>query len=77
MMDEEIIKKTCIKEKEKRGDTHQPFYGTWVMDFMLRQDAGGFVPGKYLSDQKSKTFFLYAENSFFRMLVYSGDSEPL
>jgi len=36
MMDEEIIKKTCIKEKEKRGDTHQPFYGTWVMDFMLR-----------------------------------------
>jgi len=29
-MDEEGTKKTCIKEKKKRGDIHQPFYGTWV-----------------------------------------------
>jgi len=35
-MDEEGIKKTCIKEKEKGGGTHQPFYCTWVADFMLR-----------------------------------------
>jgi len=27
-MDEEGFKKTCIREKEKRGDIHQPFYGT-------------------------------------------------
>ena len=51
-MDEEGFKKTCIKEKEKRGGIHQPFYGTWVADFMLRQDAGRFMLGKYLSDKK-------------------------
>jgi len=27
-MDEEGFKKTCIKEKKKRGGIHQPFYGT-------------------------------------------------
>ena len=46
-----IFKKTCIREKEKRGDIHQPFYGIWVADFMLRQDAGRFMLGKYLSDK--------------------------
>ena len=29
-MDEEGFKKTCIREKKKRGGVHQPFYGTWV-----------------------------------------------
>ena len=33
-------------------DIHQPFYDTWVADFMLRQDAGRFMLGKYLSDKK-------------------------
>ena len=42
-MDEEGFKKTCIREKKKRGGIHQPFYGTWVADFMLRQDAGRFI----------------------------------
>jgi len=51
-MDEEGFKKTCIREKKKRGDIHKPFYGTWVADFMLRQDAGRFMLGKYLSDKK-------------------------
>jgi len=53
-MDEEGFKKTQagIQEKKKRGDIHQPFYGTWVADFMLRQDAGRFMLGKYLSDKK-------------------------
>jgi len=51
-MDEEGFKKTCIREKENRGDIHQPFYGTWVADFMLRQDAGRFMLGKYWSDSK-------------------------
>jgi len=51
-MDEEDFKKTCIREKKKWGDVHQPFYGTWVADFMLRQDAGRFMLGKYLSDKK-------------------------
>jgi len=27
-MDEESFKQTCIKEKEKRGGTQQPFYGS-------------------------------------------------
>jgi len=44
-MDEESFKKTCIKEKGKRGGIHQPFCGTWAADFMLRQDAGKFMLG--------------------------------
>jgi len=51
-MDEEGFKKTCIREKKTGGDIHHPFYGTWVADFMLRQDAGRFMLGKYLSDKK-------------------------
>ena len=51
-MDEEGFKKTCIREKKKRGSIHQPFYGTWVADFMLRQDARRFMLEKYLSDRK-------------------------
>jgi len=51
-MDEEGFKKTCIKEKKNRGGIHQPLYSTWAADFMLRQDAGRFMLGKYLSDKK-------------------------
>jgi len=51
-MDEEGFKKTCIREKKKRAGIHQPFYGTWVADFILRQDAGRFMLGKYPSDKK-------------------------
>ena len=49
-MEEEGFKKTCIREKGKMGDTHHPLYGTWLADLMLRQDAGRFKLGKYLSD---------------------------
>jgi len=52
-MDEEGLKKTCIKERKQKRGIHQPFYGTWVADFMLRQDAGKFMLGKYLSDKKN------------------------
>jgi len=51
-MDEEGFKKNCIREKKKRGDLHQPLDGIWVADFMLSQDAGRFMLGKYLSDKK-------------------------
>ena len=44
-MDEEGFKKTCIKEKKKRGGIHQPLYGTWVADLMLRQDEEGLCWG--------------------------------
>jgi len=47
-MDEEGLQKTGIRKKKKRGDIHQPFYGTWVAGFMLRQDAGMFMLRKYL-----------------------------
>jgi len=40
-----------IKEQEKRGGSHQPFFGTWVADFMLRHDEGKFMLKKYLSDK--------------------------
>jgi len=52
-MDEEGFKKTCIKEKKKRGGICQPLYGAWIADFMLRQHAGRFTLGKYLSDKKN------------------------
>jgi len=51
-MDEESFKKTRIKKKERRGGTHQPLYGTSVADFMLSQDAGRFMLGKYFNDKK-------------------------
>ena len=50
-MDEKCFKTTCIKERKKRGGIHQPVYGTWVEDLMLRQDAGRFMLGKYLNDK--------------------------
>ena len=50
MIHECRYKKTRIKGKGNRGGIHQPFYGTWVADFTLRQDAEKFVLGKYLSD---------------------------
>jgi len=56
-MDKESSKKTCIKEKEKRGGTHQPFDGTWVVDFMLRQNAGRFMLEKYLRDKRIENMF--------------------
>ena len=49
-MDGERFKRTCINEKGKRGDIHQPFCGTWVADFILRQNADEIMTGKYLSD---------------------------
>jgi len=47
------ISKRLVSRRRKKG-RHQPFYGTWVADFMLRQDAGrpGFMLGKYLSNKK-------------------------
>jgi len=51
-MEEEDFKKTCVKEEKKRGCIHQPLYGTWVADFMLRQDTRRFMLRKYLSDKK-------------------------
>jgi len=51
-MVEEGFKKTCIREKKKRAGIRKPSYVTWVADFMLRQDAGRFMLGKYLSDKK-------------------------
>jgi len=47
-----VSKKTYVKKKKKRGGIHQPFYGTWVSDFMLRQDAGKFTLKNYLIDKK-------------------------
>jgi len=50
------VSKRCVSGRRKKGETstviHQPFYGTWVADFMLRHDAGSFMLGKYLSDKK-------------------------
>ena len=64
-MDDEIFEKTCIREKEKEEastsiSTHINSARTLIADFMLRQDAGRFMLGKYFRQQKSmevkKTF---------------------
>jgi len=47
-----VSKRLVSGRRKKRGGIHQPFYGTWVADFMLRQDAGRFMLGKYLSNTK-------------------------
>jgi len=47
-----VSKRLVSGRRKKKADIHQPFYGTWVADFMLRQDAGRFMLGKYLSDKK-------------------------
>jgi len=52
-MDEDFFQKNCINEEKQRGGIiHQPFYGTRVADFMLRQGAGKFMLGKYLSNKQ-------------------------
>ena len=52
-MDEEAFKKTCTEDKKKRGGIHQPFYGTWIVDFILKQDSGRFMLGKNSSHKKN------------------------
>jgi len=47
-----VSKRLVSRRRKKRGGIHQPFYGTWVADFVLRQDAGRFMLGKYLSNKK-------------------------
>jgi len=47
-----VFQKDLYQGEGKKGDIHQPFYGTWVADFILRQDAGRFMLGKYLNDKK-------------------------
>jgi len=51
-MDEERFKNICIMEKGNKRGIQQPFYGTRVADFMLRQDARKIMLVKYLSDKK-------------------------
>jgi len=34
------FKKTCIKENEKGGGIHQPFYGKWVANPILSLVTG-------------------------------------
>ena len=55
-MGEESSKTTCIRVKGKGGGIHQPFDGTWEADFMLKQDAGRFMLGKYLNGKKFRNF---------------------
>ena len=47
----ERLKKNFTKEEKKRGGI-QPLCSKWVADFMMRQDAGIFLLGKYLSDKQ-------------------------
>ena len=60
-MDEERSQKTCIKEKDEKGSIQQPFHGTWVLEFMLRQNVGEFRLGKYLNDNKLQDEFKIAQ----------------
>jgi len=47
------LSKRLVSRKRKKGEASITlFYGTWVANFMLRQDVGRFMLGKYLSDKK-------------------------
>jgi len=46
------VSERLVSRRRKRGGVHEPLYGTWAADFMLKQDAGKFMLGKYLSDNK-------------------------
>jgi len=46
------LQEDLYQGEETRGGIHQPHYGTWVADLILRQDAGSFMLGRYLSDKK-------------------------
>jgi hypothetical protein len=61
-MDEERFKQPCIKGEGKKGRIHQPFrgYSTWVADFVLGQDVGKFMLGKY----ECQTNFMEAKETF-------------
>jgi len=73
-MDEESCTKTCIKEKEMMGSIHQPFYGTWVADFMQRQDAEKCMLGKYLNDKKMLFPLMEPIRPVFRSGLKTSDS---
>jgi len=40
-----VSKRLVSNRSKKRGSIHQLSYGTWITDFMLRQDTGRFFWG--------------------------------
>ena len=46
----EGFKKTCMKEKKRRGGIHQPLYGTWILDFSLNETGCRKVYGGEVSE---------------------------
>jgi len=51
-MEKERFQETCFQEKEKKWNIQQPFCGTCIADFMMRQGAGNFMLGTYLSHKQ-------------------------
>jgi len=48
------VSKRIVSRRRKKGEgNQQSLYSTWAVDLMLRQDAGRFMLGKYLSDKKN------------------------
>ena len=51
-MEKERFQETCFQEKEKKWNIQQPFCGTCIADFMMRQGAGNFMLGMYFSHKQ-------------------------
>ena len=53
-MDENGFGKACARKIRRRedGGIRNPLHGTWMVDFMTRQDAGKFLLARYLSDKQ-------------------------
>jgi len=51
-----------LRQVTIQGGRHPPasLLGTWVADFMLKEDAGMFMLGKYLSDEKNPCLIIIA-----------------
>jgi len=46
------LEKTCVRKSKANKGIQRPLYGKWVADFMLRQDEGRYILGKYLSNKQ-------------------------
>jgi len=44
--------KSCVQARAQQGNINHPAYGTWMADFMLRQNESRAFLGKYLNDPR-------------------------
>jgi len=51
-IDDRFFLKSCVRARAEQGNINHPAYGTWMADFMLRQNESKAFLGKYLNDPR-------------------------